>query len=50
MLFAGSVGRSDLPGGNARVLIEGIRRKLLCLPDEVKVIPGNGPVTNIGEE
>ena len=43
-------GRSDLPGGNARVLIEGIRRKLLCLPDEVKVIPGHGPATTIGEE
>ena len=50
VLFAGSVGRSDLPGGNARVLIEGIRRKLLCLPDEVKVIPGHGPATTIGEE
>ena len=36
--------------GNARVLIEGIRRKLLCLPDEVKVIPGHGPATTIGEE
>ena len=50
VLFAGSVGRSDLPRGNARVLIEGIRRKLLCLPDEVKVIPGHGPATTIGEE
>lgn len=50
VLFAGSVGRSDLPGGNGRQLIEGIKSKLLCLPDDVKVIPGHGPETTIGEE
>lgn len=50
VLFAGSVGRSDLPGGNGRQLIEGIKNKLLCLPDEVRVIPGHGPETTIGEE
>lgn len=50
VLFAGSVGRSDLPGGNGRQLIEGIKTKLLCLPDEVRVIPGHGPETTIGEE
>lgn len=49
VLFAG-VSAVRLPGGNARVLIEGIRRKLLCYPDEVKVIPGHGPATTIGEE
>lgn len=50
VLFAGSVGRSDLPGGNARQLIDGIRTKLLILPDDIKVIPGHGPATTIGEE
>lgn len=50
VLFAGSVGRADLPGGNGRQLIEGIKNKLLCLPDDVRVIPGHGPETTIGEE
>lgn len=50
VLFAGSVGRSDLPGGNAKDLIEGIQKKLLVLPEDVKVIPGHGPTTTIGEE
>lgn len=50
VLFAGSVGRSDLPGGNAKDLIEGIQQKLLVLPEDVKVIPGHGPMTSIGEE
>lgn len=50
VLFAGSVGRSDLPGGNGRLLIEGIKNKLLCLPDDVRVIPGHGPETTIGRE
>ena len=50
VLFAGSVGRSDLPGGDGKILIEGIRAKLWDLPDEVTVIPGHGPITTIGEE
>ena len=50
VLFAGSVGRSDLPGGNSSLLIDGIKEKLLTLPDDVKVIPGHGPMTTIGEE
>lgn len=50
VLFAGSVGRSDFPGGNGKQLIEGIKNKLLCLPDDVKVVPGHGPETTIGEE
>lgn len=50
VLFAGSVGRSDLPGGNGQQLIDDIRKKLLLLPDEVRVIPGHGPMTTIGEE
>lgn len=49
-LFAGSVGRTDLPGGNTRKLLQSIRDSLLPLPDEVTVIPGHGPETTIGEE
>lgn len=50
VLFAGSVGRTDLPGGNHEQLISGIRRKLMILPDETVVHPGHGPDTTIGEE
>lgn len=50
VLFAGSVGRSDLPGGDGRLLIEGIKSKLMTLPDDVRVIAGHGPMTMIGEE
>jgi len=49
-LFAGSVGRTDLPGGNTQKLLQSIRDSLLPLPDEVTVIPGHGPKTTIGEE
>ncbi|MHC4739648.1 MAG: MBL fold metallo-hydrolase [Planctomycetota bacterium] len=49
-LFAGSVGRTDMPGGNMRQLIEGIKEKLLSLPEETVVYPGHGPVTTIGQE
>lgn len=49
-LFAGSVGRSDLPGGDGRTLIRSIHEKLLPLPDQTVVIPGHGPNTTIGEE
>jgi len=49
-LFAGSVGRTDLPGGDGPMLIRSIREKLLPLPDETVVIPGHGPKTTIGEE
>ncbi|MBD5218383.1 MAG: MBL fold metallo-hydrolase [Bacteroidales bacterium] len=50
VLFQGSVGRSDLPGGNHQQLIEGIRNKLLTLPDNTDVFSGHGPATTIGEE
>lgn len=50
VLFRGSVGRSDLPGGNQHELIDGIHAKLMVLPDEVKVYPGHGPATTIGYE
>ena len=44
-LFAGSVGRTDLPGGNTSKLLRSIHDRLLTLPDEVAVIPGHGPRT-----
>ncbi len=49
-LFAGSVGRTDLPGGDTQQLLRSIRERVLTLPDEVTVIPGHGPSTTIGEE
>jgi glyoxylase-like metal-dependent hydrolase (beta-lactamase superfamily II) len=49
-LFAGSIGRSDLPGGNFNTLITSIKTHLLSLPDETVVYPGHGPETTIGKE
>jgi glyoxylase-like metal-dependent hydrolase (beta-lactamase superfamily II) len=49
-LFAGSIGRTDLPGGNYKKIIDSLHGKLLTLPDETLVIPGHGPTTTIGEE
>jgi hydroxyacylglutathione hydrolase len=49
-LFAGSVGRTDLPGGDGRQLIRSIHDRLLTLPDDVQVIPGHGETTFIAEE
>jgi hydroxyacylglutathione hydrolase len=49
-LFAGSVGRTDLPGGNEKQLIRSIHNRLLTLPDEVIVIPGHGNATTIADE
>lgn len=49
-LFAGSVGRTDLPGGNSQKLIQSIHNSLLPLPDHVVVIPGHGVKTSIGAE
>ena len=50
VLFAGGVGRTDLPGGDTELLFTGIREKLLTLPDAVVVLPGHGPATTIGRE
>jgi hydroxyacylglutathione hydrolase len=49
-LFAGSVGRVDLPGGSMEVLMRSIEERLLTLPDETWVYPGHGPRTSIGNE
>ena len=50
VLFAGSVGRGDLPGGDIDLLLNGIREKLFRLSDSVTVLPGHGPPTKIGTE
>jgi len=50
VLFAGSIGRTDLPGGDHRTLVEGIRNRLWCLPGETIVHPGHGPDTTIARE
>jgi len=49
-LFAGSIGRTDLPGGNSEQILESIESRLLALPDETRVLPGHGPMTSIGAE
>jgi len=49
-LFDSSIGRTDLPGGDYRTLIDSIRERLLILPDETIVHPGHGPETTIGRE
>jgi len=49
-LFAGSIGRTDLPGGDSRQIIRSLHDRLLTLPDATRVIPGHGPATTIGEE
>lgn len=49
-LFSGSIGRSDLPGGDFNTLISSIKNRLFDLGDDVKVFPGHGPNTTIGRE
>ena len=50
VLFAGSIGRTDLPGGDYQQLIESIKDKLLPLGDDVAIISGHGPTSTIGHE
>ena len=50
VLFQGSVGRTDLPGGNTDQLMQSIREQLYVLPDDTVVYSGHGPATTIGEE
>jgi hydroxyacylglutathione hydrolase len=49
-LFAGSIGRTDFPGGDYQALISNVREKLFPLGDDVQVLSGHGPVTTIGRE
>ena len=49
-LFEGSVGRTDLPTGNGRTLINSLKNRLMVLPDDVNVFPGHGDSTTIGDE
>ncbi|MEE9418032.1 MAG: MBL fold metallo-hydrolase [Desulfatiglandaceae bacterium] len=49
-LFAGSIGRTDFPGGNMGLLLENIRKKILTLPDDTLILSGHGPVTTVGHE
>jgi hydroxyacylglutathione hydrolase len=49
-LFAGSIGRTDLPGGSFEKIIRSLHGKVLALPDETVVVPGHGPLTTIGTE
>ena len=50
VLFAGSIGRTDFPGGSFDALAEGIHQKLFTLPDDTIIFPGHGPATTVGEE
>lgn len=49
-LFAGSVGRTDFPGGSHEVLIASVKNKIFPLGDEVRIFPGHGPATTVGQE
>jgi len=49
-LFAGSIGRTDLPGGSWEKIIRSLHERVLALPDETIVVPGHGPLTTIGDE
>jgi glyoxylase-like metal-dependent hydrolase (beta-lactamase superfamily II) len=50
VIFQGSIGRTDLPGGDYDTLIQSIRQQVLTLPDETRLLSGHGPETTVGEE
>ena len=50
LLFAGSIGRTDLPGGDHPTMLRSLRDKVLTLPDDIVVLPGHGEQTSIGRE
>jgi glyoxylase-like metal-dependent hydrolase (beta-lactamase superfamily II) len=50
VIFQGSIGRTDLPGGDHAQLIESIRTQVLTLPDDTQLLPGHGPATTVGRE
>jgi len=49
-LFAGSIGRTDLPGGSYEKIMRSLHNQVLALPDDTQVVPGHGPLTTIGDE
>jgi hydroxyacylglutathione hydrolase len=50
LIFNGSVGRTDLPGGDWDTLVKSIREQIFTLPDDTRLLSGHGPVTTVGEE
>jgi hydroxyacylglutathione hydrolase len=50
VVFGGSIGRTDLPGGNYQILMHSIKTQILTLPDETRLLSGHGPATTVGEE
>lgn len=50
LIFAGSIGRTDLPGGDHEELIAAVKEKIFVLPDDTVLFPGHGPATTVGEE
>ena len=50
LLFAGSIGRTDLPGGDHPTMLRSLREKVLTLADDIAVLPGHGEQTSIGRE
>ncbi len=50
LIFAGSVGRTDFPGGNWDTLVKSIQEQVFTLPDDTRLLPGHGPETTVGEE
>jgi hydroxyacylglutathione hydrolase len=50
LLFAGSIGRTDLPGGDYPAILDSLARVCLTLPDGTRVLPGHGPQTTVGAE
>jgi hydroxyacylglutathione hydrolase len=50
LVFAGSIGRTDLPGGSMPAMLASLAERFLPLPDELQVLPGHGPVTTVGRE
>jgi hydroxyacylglutathione hydrolase len=50
LIFFGSIGRTDLPGGDLRTLVRSVQEKIWVLPDETNILPGHGPATTVGFE
>ncbi|RTZ91750.1 MAG: MBL fold metallo-hydrolase [Deltaproteobacteria bacterium] len=50
LIFAGSIGRTDFPGGDYNTLIQSVREKIFTLGDDIRILSGHGPVTTVGQE